>query len=94
MICGIKAFGSTKNFYCCRSVFLLMRNIAFGSTKNFYCCRLKQAERKARPLEVLRISTVVDPHAVKMVTTPLEVLRISTVVDPNSTRRGFFLWKY
>ena len=33
------------------------------------------------PLEVLRISTVVDMSVFKSAVTPLEVLRISTVVD-------------
>ena len=32
----------------------------FGSTKNFYCCRSRKSTVNASPLEVLRISTVVD----------------------------------
>ena len=35
------------------------------------------------PLEVLRISTVVDQYHKKPMFSPLEVLRISTVVDRN-----------
>ena len=76
--------------------------IAFGSAKNFYCCRSSTIVPSCSPLEVLRISTVVDSNfaavshlpfgsaknfyccryyipPIKI--TPLEVLRISTVVD-------------
>ena len=53
----------------------------FGSAKNFYCCRYAPGFQDARPLEVLRISTVVDLWNRSPVPRPLEVLRISTVVD-------------
>ena len=33
------AFGSTKNFYSCRSHPHFAIPWPFGSTKNFYCCR-------------------------------------------------------
>ena len=33
---------------------------SFGSAKNFYCCRSVAVELEKYPLEVLRISTVVD----------------------------------
>ena len=41
------------------------------------------------PLEVLRISTVVDRSNRKTWTRPLEVLRISTVVDPPTVAFAF-----
>ena len=75
------AFGSTKNFYCCRSCILVNNRNTFGSTKNFYCCRLSEEDMEGSPLEVLRISTVVDFNVVAFFEYPLEVLRISTVVD-------------
>ena len=55
-----QVFGSAKNFYCCRfdteGRFLFF----FGSAKNFYCCRSYLPLKSLLPLEVLRISTVVD----------------------------------
>ena len=54
---------------------------SFGSAKNFYCCRLLARVRADIPLEVLRISTVVDSVELANRLSPLEVLRISTVVD-------------
>ena len=60
---AIVAFGSAKNFYCCRFMLSALRNDSFGSAKNFYCCRSNHAHEPAyQPLEVLRISTVVDPE--------------------------------
>ena len=53
----------------------------FGSAKNFYCCRLMHMNIVVKPLEVLRISTVVDNLFLPGHCVPLEVLRISTVVD-------------
>ena len=53
----------------------------FGSTKNFYCCRYKFKRPCKHPLDVLRISTVVDIGFRTVKQLPLEVLRISTVVD-------------
>ena len=47
-----------------------------------------------KPLEVLRISTVVDPIDDFDVLEPLEVLRISTVVDPSLILLVLPLWKY
>ena len=47
------------------------------------------------PLEVLRISTVVDYHDAIGAHVPLEVLRISTVVDKSIERAAVVsLWKY
>ena len=54
---------------------------SFGSAKNFYCCRSVAVRKRAAPLEVLRISTVVDLRVFSISSSPLEVLRISTVVD-------------
>ena len=54
------AFGSTKNFYCCRFCSQTWEIVTFGSTKNFYCCRFHYPPPFPVPLEVLRISTVVD----------------------------------
>ena len=48
---------------------------------NFYCCRSNFSYIAEEPLEVLRISTVVDPDVHTLTPGPLEVLRISTVVD-------------
>ena len=49
----------------------------------------------SRPLEVLRISTVVDRIQCIQVEKPLEVLRISTVVDPDDISVNIAnLWKY
>lgn len=48
----------------------------------------------SRPLEVLRISTVVDAGNAPEKTVPLEALRISTVVDAVSTALSVTLWKY
>ena len=48
----------------------------------------------SRPLEVLRISTVVDFMAVQYLDKPLEVLRISTVVDHLRIYILDILWKY
>ena len=59
----------------------------FGSTKNFYCCRYSHRPRLPTPLEVLRISTVVDIDDTLLLSWPLEVLRISTVVDVQRTAR-------
>ena len=57
----------------------------FGSAKNFYCCRSGVYHRvRLIPLEVLRISTVVDTPPLCLIGHPLEVLRISTVVDRSS----------
>ena len=47
-----------------------------------------------QPLEVLRISTVVDVPAPAHPPRPLEVLRISTVVDTLKVIRMNNLWKY
>ena len=54
---------------------------SFGSAKNFYCCRSSASVPLPSPLEVLRISTVVDSKSITLSDMPLEVLRISTVVD-------------
>ena len=54
---------------------------SFGSAKNFYCCRSSASVPLPSPLEVLRISTVVDITLRWNELEPLEVLRISTVVD-------------
>ena len=61
---------------------LVLTDQSFGSTKNFYCCRSMILLLLPRPLEVLRISTVVDIIPTTLRACPLEVLRISTVVDP------------
>ena len=45
------------------------------------------------PLEVLRISTVVDTDEMHHSVEPLEVLRISTVVDPMLAPVFLILWK-
>ena len=45
------------------------------------------------PLEVLRISTVVDCIEKTVTIVPLEVLRISTVVDPDAFGAYMDLWK-
>ena len=45
------------------------------------------------PLEVLRISTVVDLDDQRIDVYPLEVLRISTVVDPAVRLPLHHLWK-
>ena len=66
----------------------------FGSTKNFYCCRYLAELEADSPLEVLRISTVVDISALTSFAFPLEVLRISTVVDGSLPPAGRILWKY
>ena len=60
----------------------------FGSAKNFYCCRYLQLAHMACPLEVLRISTVVDFLVLAVNRSPLEVLRISTVVDIGAITTG------
>ena len=78
----IFSVGSAKNFYCCRSCVPVCLLIPFGSAKNFYCCRLIGFGTPVTPLEVLRISTVVDWTCPLVTVPPLEVLRISTVVDP------------
>ena len=44
----------------------------------------------SRPLEVLRISTVVDRAEIYLGWGPLEVLRISTVVDAEQSRSKSF----
>ena len=75
------SFGSAKNFYCCRSNKNILELFPFGSAKNFYCCRFFLLLSAADPLEVLRISTVVDRLRSSRTPRPLEVLRISTVVD-------------
>ena len=75
------SFGSAKNFYCCRLIAKVDGRRAFGSAKNFYCCRCLKRNNVSAPLEVLRISTVVDFRLRLFPLTPLEVLRISTVVD-------------
>ena len=62
-------------------------SITFGSAKNFYCCRSWSASEITLPLEVLRISTVVDIVDVCRSIPPLEVLRISTVVDLLNSRK-------
>ena len=46
------------------------------------------------PLEVLRISTVVDVAVEIEARVPLEVLRISTVVDRMHSELSTVLWKY
>ena len=61
--------------------FDLLILVSFGSAKNFYCCRYQITGEKTKPLEVLRISTVVDLSPFVKDHPPLEVLRISTVVD-------------
>ena len=45
------------------------------------------------PLEVLRISTVVDMNLEELKKRPLEVLRISTVVDGGLNGTNTNLWK-
>ena len=59
-VAGLYPFGSAKNFYCCRSIGYRWLQMTFGSAKNFYCCRSCSAITEYKPLEVLRISTVVD----------------------------------
>ena len=59
-VAGLYPFGSAKNFYCCRSIGYRWLQMTFGSAKNFYCCRSCRAITEYKPLEVLRISTVVD----------------------------------
>ena len=55
------SFGSAKNFYCCRFLIATLSIFSFGSAKNFYCCRSEDIFAVILfPLEVLRISTVVD----------------------------------
>ena len=78
------AFGSAKNFYCCRCHLRRPAGCTFGSAKNFYCCRYRRIFLRWPPLEVLRISTVVDTPPLCLIGHPLEVLRISTVVDRSS----------
>ena len=56
------SFGSAKNFYCCRFGVDEDLPFSFGSAKNFYCCRFVSLLAAKMPLEVLRISTVVDRH--------------------------------
>ena len=56
------SFGSAKNFYCCRFGVDEDLPFSFGSAKNFYCCRFGSLLAAKMPLEVLRISTVVDRH--------------------------------
>ena len=69
--------------------------MAFGSTKNFYCCRSPfPVVVTILPLEVLRISTVVDIDSSMTLSIPLEVLRISTVVDLYISIQTRDLWKY
>ena len=71
---------------------LLMIRYYFGSAKNFYCCRFCSNSGFIVSLEVLRISTVVDPLPVLSLQS-LEVLRISTVVDKVLCKCFAFLWK-
>ena len=81
------SFGSAKNFYCCRFGVDEDLPFSFGSAKNFYCCRYLVHAVCAPPLEVLRISTVVDRTCPDGLSVPLEVLRISTVVDERTCLR-------
>ena len=68
--------------------FMASTSLPFGSAKNFYCCRyFFRLLLFSLPLEVLRISTVVDHPSASILSPPLEVLRISTVVDAEQARR-------